>query len=252
MGMTRPEIQAKAAAFCAQYRPSKSQQMMIDDGMPPSLARDPNAPLAPHQETKTMSKPANLPALANALNTAFGAVPKKPQTISKDLAKATAAAIGHDPSNPVATAMDILKVKPTAEPAKKAALAKAVKTAIATAPKTGTIPAPKGKAKKAAPAARKAAKAPAAKKAAKPAAKKAKATTPATTKPKAAPAKGGRKEEVTAMMKAPAGTTVAAICKKTGMLPHSARALISGIAKAQKVATTKEPGEATVYRIKAA
>ncbi len=58
----------------------------------------------------------------------------------------------------------------------------------------------------------------------------------------------GRKAEVIAMLKK--GATTEQICKATGMLPHSARALISGIAKTEKVSTTKASrNEPTIYWI---
>ena len=93
-------------------------------------------------------------------------------------------------------------------------------------------------------------------KAAKAAPKKAAAKAPvkAKTAPKAtaaAPkAKVTRKDEVIALMKRPQGVKCAEIEKKFDLLPHSVRALISGIGKNHKVATTKESGEPTVYRIK--
>ena len=60
----------------------------------------------------------------------------------------------------------------------------------------------------------------------------------------------GRKGQVIAMLKRPSGATTEDICKSTGMLPHSARALISGIAKTERVATTKASREdPTVYKI---
>jgi hypothetical protein len=61
-----------------------------------------------------------------------------------------------------------------------------------------------------------------------------------------------RKDEVAAMLKRAKGATVEQVCEKTSMLPHSARALISQIAKVETVSTSKEGKNATVYFIKAA
>lgn len=92
-------------------------------------------------------------------------------------------------------------------------------------------------------------------------AKKAKSTTRAKTGAKrqarttarvAKPAgekKVSRKDEVIAMMKRAGGVTSEQIEKATGMLPHSARALISGIRKDNKVETTKNDDKVTVYKI---
>jgi hypothetical protein len=60
---------------------------------------------------------------------------------------------------------------------------------------------------------------------------------------------GGRKAQVTEMMKRPEGVTVAQIQEATGMLPHSARALITGIAKVEKIDRAKKDGGPTVYTI---
>lgn len=59
-----------------------------------------------------------------------------------------------------------------------------------------------------------------------------------------------RKVEVAGMLRRAKGATVEQICEKTGMLPHSARALISQLG--ETVTTTKEGKNATVYFIKAA
>lgn len=64
-------------------------------------------------------------------------------------------------------------------------------------------------------------------------------------------AANGRKAEVITMLQRPNGVTVAQICKSTGMLEHSARALISGIRKSNTVETTKAGDAPTVYFIKA-
>jgi hypothetical protein len=61
-----------------------------------------------------------------------------------------------------------------------------------------------------------------------------------------------RKDEVAAMLKRAKGATVEQVCEKTGMLAHSARALISQIAKIETVTTSKEGKNATMYFIKAA
>lgn len=60
----------------------------------------------------------------------------------------------------------------------------------------------------------------------------------------------GRKAEVIALMKRPEGVTTEQIETATGMKVHSARALISGIAKIETVSKSKDGGEATVYSIK--
>lgn len=71
-----------------------------------------------------------------------------------------------------------------------------------------------------------------------------------------APATTGRKAEVAAMMRRPEGVTTAQIKVVTGMLDHSARALISGITKgldkAETVVKTKDGNNATVYAIRPA
>lgn len=58
-----------------------------------------------------------------------------------------------------------------------------------------------------------------------------------------------RKSEVIALMKRKTGVTTAQIVAKTGMLEHSARALISGIAKVETVVKTKNGAKPTVYSI---
>lgn len=58
-----------------------------------------------------------------------------------------------------------------------------------------------------------------------------------------------RKTEVANMLKRTNGATVAQICAKTGMLEHSARALISGIRKNETVTTSKDGSKPTVYKI---
>lgn len=69
-------------------------------------------------------------------------------------------------------------------------------------------------------------------------------------KPADAP-KVSRNDEVIGMLKAAGGTTVEAICAATGMLPHSARSLVSTIGKSHTVTKTKSGGEPTVYAIAA-
>lgn len=61
--------------------------------------------------------------------------------------------------------------------------------------------------------------------------------------------KTDRKTEVIAMLKRKTGATTAQIMAKTGMLEHSARALISGIAKTEDVIKTKNSRKPTVYSI---
>ena len=62
--------------------------------------------------------------------------------------------------------------------------------------------------------------------------------------------KTDRKTEVANMLKRASGATVAQICAKTGMLEHSARALISGIRKSGENVTTSKVGDKpTVYKI---
>lgn len=63
--------------------------------------------------------------------------------------------------------------------------------------------------------------------------------------------KTDRKTEVIALMKRKTGVTVDQIVAKTGMLAHSARALISGIAKVETVVKTKNGAKPTVYLIEA-
>lgn len=58
-----------------------------------------------------------------------------------------------------------------------------------------------------------------------------------------------RKTEVAAMLRRKNGATVEQICEKTGMLAHSARALISGIRKTETVTTSKDGSKPTVYKI---
>lgn len=58
-----------------------------------------------------------------------------------------------------------------------------------------------------------------------------------------------RRDEVIAMLKRKSGATVEQIVAKTGMLPHSARALISGIAKTETVNKSKNGSKPTVYSI---
>ncbi len=58
-----------------------------------------------------------------------------------------------------------------------------------------------------------------------------------------------RKTEVANMLRRKNGATVAQICEKTGMLPHSARALISGIRGSETVTTSKDGSKPTVYKI---
>jgi hypothetical protein len=58
-----------------------------------------------------------------------------------------------------------------------------------------------------------------------------------------------RRDEVIAMLKRKSGATVEQIVAKTGMLPHSARALISGIAKDETVNKSKNGSKPTVYSI---
>lgn len=62
-----------------------------------------------------------------------------------------------------------------------------------------------------------------------------------------------RKTEVAAMMRRKTGVTTAQIQEKTGMQEHSARALISGIAKTivkpEVLVKTKNGDKATVYAI---
>lgn len=61
--------------------------------------------------------------------------------------------------------------------------------------------------------------------------------------------KTSRPDEVIAMLKRKSGATVEQIVAKTGMLPHSARALISGIAKDETVNKSKNGSKPTVYSI---
>lgn len=61
-----------------------------------------------------------------------------------------------------------------------------------------------------------------------------------------------RKTEVTNMLKRKSGATTAQICEKTGMLEHSARALISQIGKIETVTKSKTGDKPTVYRIEVA
>lgn len=61
--------------------------------------------------------------------------------------------------------------------------------------------------------------------------------------------KTDRKTEVIALLKRKTGATTAQIQAKTGMQEHSARALISGIAKTENVIKTKNGDKATVYSI---
>lgn len=88
------------------------------------------------------------------------------------------------------------------------------------------------------------------------AAKAAKKSARTSARTPAAPAAIGRKAEVAALMRRPHGVTTAQIKDATGMLEHSARALISGIAKGlpntEVVAKTKDGSEATVYSIRPA
>ena len=63
--------------------------------------------------------------------------------------------------------------------------------------------------------------------------------------------KTSRRDEVIAMLKRKTGATTAQIMEKTGMLEHSARALISGIAKDHTVNKSKSGDKATVYKIEA-
>jgi hypothetical protein len=71
---------------------------------------------------------------------------------------------------------------------------------------------------------------------------------------KASAGTGGRKAEVTAMMRRAHGVTTAQVQDATGMLEHSARALISGIRSTlpatEEVVTSKNGAGATVYTIK--
>lgn len=77
-----------------------------------------------------------------------------------------------------------------------------------------------------------------------------KATKTKATKPMLdTPTKISRKDQVINLMKRTHGVTTAQITELTGMLEHSARALISGIAKTEMVDRSKAAGEATVYRI---
>lgn len=70
------------------------------------------------------------------------------------------------------------------------------------------------------------------------------------------PAATGRKAEVAALMRRPEGATTLQIKALTGMLEHSARALISGITKGlpktETVVKTKDGNNATVYAIRPA
>ena len=65
--------------------------------------------------------------------------------------------------------------------------------------------------------------------------------------------RGGRKGEVAALMRRSEGVTVAQIQDQTGMLPHSARALISRIfgdlGPTETSSTAKTHGGGTTYRI---
>lgn len=61
--------------------------------------------------------------------------------------------------------------------------------------------------------------------------------------------KTSRKDEVIKLLKRQTGATTAQIKAKTGMQEHSARALISGIAKDVEVTRTKNGDKATVYSI---
>lgn len=67
------------------------------------------------------------------------------------------------------------------------------------------------------------------------------------------PIEGGRKAEVANLMRRTEGATVAQIQDQTGMLPHSARALISrifgGLDATETSSTAKTHGGGTVYRI---
>lgn len=61
--------------------------------------------------------------------------------------------------------------------------------------------------------------------------------------------KTSRKDEVIAMLKRANGATTVQIMERTGMLEHSARALISGIAKELTVDKSKSGDKPTVYKI---
>lgn len=75
------------------------------------------------------------------------------------------------------------------------------------------------------------------------------ATAKARTPVAAPPKKIGRKAEVVALMKRLEGVTVDQIVAATGVLSHSARALITRVRQSgQQVITTKVDG-LTVYRI---
>lgn len=56
-----------------------------------------------------------------------------------------------------------------------------------------------------------------------------------------------RTQEVTAMMKRQSGATIEQICKKTGMLAHSARAFVSRMEA--EIEKTKVGDKPMVYRI---
>lgn len=90
----------------------------------------------------------------------------------------------------------------------------------------------------------------------KPAAKKRTAAKKAAQASARTPAATGRKAEVAALMRRPEGVTTAQIKVLTGMLDHSARALISGIAKGldktEVVSKAKDGNNATVYAIRPA